>query len=133
MTKGDEFIFSKIIRKLEDYENNNPPSENEISYTFNDVKFTSSTFDKFIFNQNLFLYLEIFLIIIIFIINMIITYKSDFYSEMEVTFNESNKKDIEYYKNYFCSNYNQHKYEQIENFSFVYKKIIIIIMIWMVI
>ena len=31
-------LFTKIIRKLEDYESNNFPSENEISYTFNNKK-----------------------------------------------------------------------------------------------
>ena len=111
MTKGDEFTFSKVIRKLEDYEIDNPPSESEISYTFNSVKFTSPTFDTFTFSPNfVFVFPDFPYYYYGHYFNQYdyyyyhedrnkFPYKYDIYSELEVTFDENNKKDIEYYKN----------------------------------
>ena len=87
--KGNKFNFVKIMRKLEDYEKENPPLKIERTGDFpNNIIFTSPLFDEFIFNQIMHFSLIM--------INMS-------YSYFNITFDVSNVKDINFYKNYFCS------------------------------
>lgn len=98
INKYDEIILSQIMRKLEDYEIDNPPSEEELSFFFplNTKLFVQSAFDKFKVNpEYVFIYY-----------NQSDKYmkKYSLYSDFELIFDESNEKDINYYKNYFCPN-----------------------------
>ena len=117
VTKSDEFIFSKVIRKLEDFEKNNPPSENELSYTFNDVKFTGPKFDDFIFEPD---YAFLFQELSYDYYNNYNNYyndktnylnKYDIYRSFTLILNEDNKKDVNFYQDYFCSNSNKNYYD----------------------
>ena len=130
INKNDEFIFSKVIRKLEDYEKVNPPSENELSYTFNNIKIRAPNFDIFTFIPNYAFVFPDFPYYYSFYFSeyqynyldrTIFPYKYEEYGDIKIIFDENNKMDIEYYEKYFCSNYNEYDYNT--NRKFIYCKL----------
>ena len=104
--KGNKFNFVKIMRKLEDYEKENPPLKIERTVDFpNNIIFTSPLFDKFYFQPNY----EFFPVYDKY--EILKKYRS--YSYFYFTFDESNIKDINFYKNYFLFKINISKGKEV--------------------